>query len=389
VKLIILSLILGFVSWIAGLIIYAAFYDTLPLMGLIGVIFAILAAVVMIGVHLISVFCNAYDDPLIPIPDFPGVAFVIIIVGIVVTLLLGSVFQWIYGLNAQEITTEPTSYIFVIDDSGSTDETDPNMMRYSAINAVLEDKDESFPYMVYSFGSDTTVIRPMGAISEGTQLSDNRCSGGTAIRGALNQVMEDYESGQWEGGAYPKVILLTDGYAQDCHLRFLLNRTLKKYNKANISISTVGLEQVDEDLMQTIADTTNGVYINVSDASMLNTAMAAATKTITVARDLLSVRPPVKNGALFAILRIVFVAVLGMLLGGLVCVCYGNEDSIELILISSGIKAIIGALVMELGTNVFGMSAKFAWLILWLLLALTIAMKPTYSNVQHSGVMMR
>lgn len=46
---------------------------------------------------------------------------------------LGTLFQWIYGLHYDREPTEPTAYIFVIDDSGSMESNDPDQLRYNIL----------------------------------------------------------------------------------------------------------------------------------------------------------------------------------------------------------------------------------------------------------------
>ena len=96
----------------------------------------------------------------------------------------------------------------------------------------------------------------------------------------------------------------------------------------------------------------------------------------TSSRDLLSARYADQGNFRLALMRVVFLFILGTGIGLLAMLVYGNEESAMLMVISSAVKALAGALVMELGTGVFGMPAKLAWLILWILIAATIAKKP-------------
>ena len=359
-----------------GNLVYEAFFNQIPRVFLIGAVFAVLCVIVLLVVHLIGNLTGAYEYPVLPLPDIPGLIPILIAVGTVAVFFLSSLFQWIYAMDFQKQEMGPTSYIFVIDDSGSTADSDPNQMRYSAIDDVLADMDESFPYMVYSFSDDYEILRDMAPISEGKDSLTGESYGGTAIRGVLSQVMEDHENQVWDGGERPRVILMTDGYATDLGIFHPIRRVLKQYVRAGISISTVGLEQADEKLMTQIADTTGGVYVPASDAGELSAAMQSAV-TQTTSRDLVSARYTVHNDALLGFLRILFIFILGMAIGLLAMLVYGNEDSTMLMVISSAVKALVGALIMELGTGVFGMPSKLAWLILWILLAATIARKPS------------
>lgn len=376
IVLLIVTIAAGVVSWIIGNFVYEIFFDRMPRVFLIGAVFAILALIIMIVVHIVSNLSGAFEEPALPLPDIPGIIPILIAVGTVAVFFLSALFQWIYALDFQKQVQNPTSYIFVIDDSGSTAESDPDQMRYSAIDDVLEDMDESFPYMVYSFSDECEILRDMAPISEGKADLTGNSYGGTAIRGVLTQVMNDYKNQVWDGGERPKVILMTDGYATDIGLFHPINRVLKQYVREGVSISTVGLEQTDENLMTQIADTTGGVFVRASDAGELSSAMQSAVSR-TSSRDLVSARYSGQDNALLGFLRILFIFILGTGTGLLAMLVYGNEDSAILMIISSAVKALAGALVMEIGTGVFGMPVKLAWFLLWLLLAATIALKPS------------
>lgn len=369
------SIIAGLVSWIIGNFVYEVFFNQIPRVFLIGIVFAILCLCVLVVVHGVGRLTGAFEEPVLPLPDIPGMIPVLIAAGTAAVFFLSALFQWIYAMDFQKQVQNPTSYIFVMDDSGSTAESDPAQMRYSAIDDVLEDMDESFPYMVYSFSDNYEILRGMAPISEGKDGLTGNSYGGTAIRGVLTQVINDYKNQVWDGGERPKVILMTDGYATDIGLFHPINRVLKQYVREGISISAVGLEQTDENLMNQIADTTGGVFVRASDAGDLSSAMQSAV-SLTSSRDLVSARYIDHADVLLGFLRILFIFILGTGTGLLAMLVYGNEDSTILMIVSSAAKALAGALVMEIGTGVFGMPVKLAWLILWILLAATIALKP-------------
>ena len=221
----------------------------------------------------------------------------------VLFVALGALFQWIYGLHINPNSSEPTSYVFVIDDSGSMEENDPGQLRYDAIGEVLEKKPSDFPYMVYGFANDVILLREMQPVSNGTAGLIGNSNGGTSIKGALDQVISDYQNGVWDGGRSPKVILLTDGYATDLGWFSSISGTLKQYARNRISISTIGLGDVDVGLLERIAAATGGVFIDISDASSLADAMENAATQYAI-DDLLTTRYPGRMDILFGFLRI-------------------------------------------------------------------------------------
>lgn len=374
VLLIPITVIVGIVAWLIGRAMYAALINTMPRPVLIGLIFAVFFLILALVVFLISSSRGIFEENLLT-GGGAGSMLLMIVVGAVVIFALGTLFQWIYGLNLKQKTVEPTSYVFLIDDSGSMESSDPTGERYTAINQVLDGMDDSFPYMVYSFSSGNEIVKDMAPISAGVTPLSGLNEGGTEIRGVLEQVISDYKNGVWDGGDSPRVILLTDGYATDIGLFRSINSVLKEYSGAHISVSTVGLGYVDESLLKKIADSTGGVYIDVSQASDLSAAMGEAATSYTD-RDLLSTRYVASMNGFYAFLRILFLTILGAAIGCGIALVYGYEESLPLTMIASGVTAVLGALIMELGCNAVGASDKWMWLLLWILIALTIALKP-------------
>ena len=371
-----ITLAAGIVAWLIGTLVYSGMVDTASRPWLIGLIFLILYVIVVLTVFIFSNITAVFRENMLTGSPDKGLTALILLAGAVIVFFLAAFFQWLYGLSASAKQAGPTSYVFVIDDSGSMTANDPDGERYTAIREVLRDMDSDFPYMVYGFSNDTTVLQPMTTVGKGLPQLSGASDGGTAIRGALKQVLEDYQSGVWKGGDSPRVILLTDGVAGDIGLFRPINPVLKQYAKARISVSTVGLGDADENLMRSIAESTGGVYIDVSDATELSAAMkSAAVKTS--AHDLLSVRYSSHLGWLYGFLRILFLTILGCVIGLGALVAYGYADTANLLLVATGATSLLGALLMELSTGL-GASAGLMWLILWILYSATAAGKPVY-----------
>lgn len=129
-----------------------------------------------------------------------GSVLIAIFASTVLIAALGTLFQWIYGLHYDREPTEPTAYIFVIDDSGSMESNDPDQLRYAAVNKVLEKKPADFPYMIYGFSNQVSILREMMPISDGAMDITGNNRGGTCIKKVMNQVIADYQNHIWEGG---------------------------------------------------------------------------------------------------------------------------------------------------------------------------------------------
>lgn len=379
--LIIVTSILGGASWFAGTVLHSTLVDTIPRFVLIGIIFAVLCFALCFVIFIFSKATSCFEENIITRSPSGGGVVVIILISTIVILLMAMLFQWIYGLNFGKQASGPTSYIFLIDDSGSMQVSDPSQIRYKAISDVLSDMPDSFPYMVYGFSDWPEIIKKMGPISDGIPQLTGINSGGTSIKSTLNQVLDDYNNRVWDGGKSPKVILLTDGYATDIDFISPIGGTLKDYVSTGISVSTVGLgHAADADLLSDIAQTTGGIFIDVADVAMLSEAMRTAAREYT-ARDLLSARYMPSLNFLYGFLRVLFITILGLAIGFAASIAYGVQESIPITMISTVVKSILGALIMELGTGLVGLPDRYMWLALWILLAMTIAVKTT----RHRG----
>lgn len=382
VQMLLLTLLVGVVAWFVSTWIYDAVVDMLPRPVTIGLMFALLSLFVGLGVFILSTVLGTFEENIVTNGSNASIL-VMVLLAPALFVALGALFQWIYGLHINPNSSEPTSYVFVIDDSGSMEGNDPGQLRYDAIGEVLEKKPSVFPYMVYGFANDVTLLREMQPVSDGTAGLIGNSNGGTSIKGALDQVISDYQNGVWDGGRTPKVILLTDGYATDLGWFSSISGTLKQYARNRISISTVGLGDVDVGLLERIAAATGGVFIDISDASSLADAMDNAATQYAI-DDLLTTRYPGRMDILFGFLRILFISLLGVGIGLLKAIAYGQMDSSTLIVISSAIQSVVGAIVMELFTSLMGVSDRMCWFVLWQFMAVTVCTKQeTYRKAPY------
>lgn len=382
VQMLLLTLLVGIAAWFISSWAYDLVVDSLPRPLTIGLMFALLSLLVGLGVFIISTVQGTFEENIVTNGSSASVLMIALLAPVLL-IALGALFQWIYGLHISPDLSEPTAYVFVIDDSGSMEGNDPSQLRYKAIGEVLEKKPSDFPYMVYGFANEVTLLREMQPVSAGTAGLTGYSNGGTSIKGALDQVISDYQNGVWDGGETPKVILLTDGYATDLGWFSSINGILKQYARNRISVSTVGLGDVDVELMERIAAATGGVFIDISDAASLADAMDNAATQYAV-DDLLTTRYPGRMDVLFGILRILFISLLGVCIGLLKSIAYGQMDSSTLTVISSAIQSVVGAIVMELFTSLMGVSDRMCWFALWLLITATVCTKQeTYRRAPY------
>lgn len=377
VPILIASLVAGLIGCLVSGFLYSVFKEILwsPLaVGLSFMIFAIIFIVIMLIVSLVSENLTYH----VARHHDGGKITLALIAIIILSLILGTFFEFIYEIDMfseKDKNLEPSSYVFIIDNSGSMEGNDSEGLRYDSIEEIISKKDLSFPYAVYSFGSSVAVERALAPISAGNNEFQHEANGGTAMKLALTTVYDEYQNGlKDQMGKAPKVLLLSDGYAGDIGWFSGIDKLLKSYAKSNITISTVGLGNSDEALMQQIADATGGVYVSVEDVGMLDDLMQHAITQSSedrYARTLYTLRNVPKLDFVYGLFRILFTSVLGILISCAMLFATGKGDDSETILISSVITGILGGFLLEIGINVFGISPGFIRFLYFVLVAST------------------
>lgn len=304
------------------------------------------------------------------------------VIFVLIFFIAAGVFECIYEIDTKVDYVEPDSYVFVVDDSGSMSANDENELRLSAIDDLLKNKSDSFPYSIYVFASDVEQKRGMLQKSSGESDIDLLSDGGTAILGSLDKILEDINSNSLKTYNATRLILLSDGYGDTSSLDPSLSKTLKKYAEKNISISTVGLgNSVDESTMKKIAYDTNGVYVQVDNATDLDTAFAQASVG-TSNRNILGYRGYCHSDILHAIMRIVFLFLLAAAINILKFYTYGKYYKIQIPI--SIITSLLAPIFMEISLNLFSFGENATRIVFWIMLALMIIEKVNSIFVKRS-----
>jgi len=264
-----------------------------------------------------------------------------LILTMVVLVIVSGVLEFLYELGGAYSPKEASSYVFIIDDSGSMNENDPMDERRRAIGNIINEMNTNLPYAVYIFNSECQEVKPMSSdIDNDFSLNSN---GGTDIVKALKVVYSKYNSRNKIWGDSPKVLLLTDGNSSSSGL----SKILRKYKSSNISISTVGFGSADSNYLKNIADKTGGVNINSNQISMLKSSMEEALKSYSDGkRNLLSDRL-CKHDGLYAFIRIVFLIIISALIAKIKANAMYDTDSQPIYYIISLLLGIIASILME------------------------------------------
>lgn len=372
-----ISAFAGGIIWFLCNCLYSVYKLKIAGFWMIPVLCSVLFAVLFLTVWIGSVITGSFDSQSSLYSGWESM-FRYFAIGIAAVFFLTMLLEYLYELNPKQKMIEPSSYIFVIDESGSMGGNDPKGLRYDAIREIMDSLENTLPYMVYAFSSEPRVLRDMGTLVSDEPEIPVTCDGATSIRETTLRILQDYKEKRWNGGDNPKVIFLTDGYATDLDNGFLwfkgnvpeFNAALEEYSDLGINISTVGLGSVDKELMKKMAETTGGVFISVDQATDLAAAMKTAATSYSE-RDLLSVRYMKHMNKLFGFLRILFLSLIGMLIGGLLTLAYMDDSSIPLIIVNSAVGSIIGSILLEVGVQ-HGVYQSVLWLLLWILFATTM-----------------
>lgn len=297
-------------------------------------------------------------------------------IALLLIIVLSVFFEFIYEIiKERDKTREISSYLFIIDDSGSMLSNDPDGIRYQVIDELLADKPSDFRYGIYSFNNDIVCLREMAPKSDVQMITYPEVTGGTRIKGVLEEVGDAVKQGTIALDEGTRVILLSDGYATD--LTFLNNNAvlgaLRDFSNKGITVSTVGLSDADDNLMSLIADKTGGVYVKVDDASQLNDAMSQAAVKQRDSRNLLGYRTTAPSlDILLGILRVLFIALLGVVIAGEKTVLCERFLDTSAVLVSSAIGSVLAGICIEIGMNTLGIHPAIMRLITCALIAFTL-----------------
>lgn len=293
----------------------------------------------------------------------------------VLMLLLSAFFEFLYGWVGTGGKQPVSSYLFVIDNSGSMDKTDPDGMRYQAIEKLLENKEPEFLYGIYHFSDSAKLVRDMAPVRAGGYSQEAVNGGGTAVIRALDTILSDIHDGRLVLDDHCRMILLSDGYATDVDdaSRYDCIRRLEQFADQGISISTVGMAgDVDTQLLMLAADKTGGTYVSVQHVEQLEQGMRLAAQTEEENRNLLGYRSESTSGILYAAMRIIFIICLGILVAvekTVLCERFLNTNSV---LASSMIGSGLAGICLEAGMNTFGLHPSAMRTALCVLIAFTL-----------------
>lgn len=307
IKLIpVVSIIVGVVFWIIGELLFDLLTERLftPVgISLYFLLFSIILSAVLLIIGFFQVDLHESGNA-----RNTKEAIRLGIILIVILFMLAGAFEFLYELGDQSLP-EPTSFILLIDDSGSMSRNDSMNDRPNKIDEFMKASGD-LPYAVYKFTSDAVLIKGMGMYTyDDISQMEFDSYGDTGIIKSINTVVDDYEQGVLSGGGeYPRIILFSDGGSSS----FGMRRATKRCINDGITICSVGFGGCDERYLEKIANMTGGTYVYCDDVAGLDKSMKKVA-TAHLERNLLSVRSVIHKDWLYCILRLLFLSILGII----------------------------------------------------------------------------
>lgn len=347
IKMVIGSILAGLIYGVAGELIYKSIELQIPHIIIVMLYFTGMFLFLGIAVYFIGKAGNYQSYA--PVNKKQWVAAFILMV------LFSLLFEFLYSnISFKAKGHNFSSYVFVIDSSGSMNETDPEGMCYKAVDKLLGNKDSEFEYAIYKFSDSTELAREMAPVDKDIEKQEIVNAGGTQIANALETVLKDIQSGKMVLGNDPRVILLSDGQATDVDSSNMdgYNIILEQFKEQGITISTVGMtHEADTKLLMHTARSTGGIFASVDNVEQLEQEMEQMVEEVKEDRSLLKAHTESGINWFFAVLRILFITCLGVIIAvekAILCERFLNTNTV---LISSVTGSVMAGIFMEAGMD--------------------------------------
>lgn len=351
--MVVFSFIGGILSWIIGEAILEKLTYTLPDSVIIGLYFGVFALIVG-AFCLVAEYIRPEINGMLWRNNYYGMSFKYLFLSTFLGLFLTAfIFQLIYGMNIGHIK-KINDVVILIDMSGSMRETDPNNERLEAAKQLVAGMNEENRISMFVFNDNITKVQDMTEVTNSVKndISSNidkfkNPDGNTNIKGALNEGIKNIEDTAQNQRA-AMVILLSDG--EDTYgLKNSFNDTIKAYKDRKIPVYTIGMNKSDFSLLKKLSRITGGNYYSVYDAKNVRGIFNKIYKE----RDrrlLIDNRNGMsESSAIYAVLRIILVALLGALIGLSVALTFDNRYTVKSFIIGGAFGGIAAGIILEVG----------------------------------------
>ena len=282
--------------------------------------------------------------------------------------------EYLYETNFRLDSQKPSAntYIFLIDDSSSMEVSDPRNQRYSVVETILGEKQDSTRFAVYSFGSGVKQLVPMQTVGDGFPSIPVSSAGLTHMKEGLETVLEDCLQERWADHGAISMILITDGAPSDFKSFAQIRSILDQYNALGITLGIVGATGADTDLMNAMAEYTGGTFTSINDINMMEDAVLLVANAMRPTRDLLSENTTGTPEWLYALIRILAITIAGTLIALTAALCYGNNTVFNYMFWANTIKAVFAGILMEAAFRIGLVDGTLLRLAAWVLLGTII-----------------
>ena len=307
----------------------------------------------------------------------------LMIVSIAILGLLGIIFQFIYGLGySKKQVSQIDDYIFVIDNSGSTDDSDPGNLRFSEVESLLRKLDSSNRFAVEIFDHEIKGKLSLNQVNEAairefmdlTGSLENVEKGGTEIQLVLSDVVDTYT----QDGRNAAVILLSDGESMSpVDYKYLGDCFVEK----NLPIYCVAFSYMGRNGMKTmtkLAENTDGYYCEIDDLSDLQSTINNMIELSSKRSLLERRRGRDNNNILSMILRILFISTLGVLVEIALALIMDYEDLLREALLIHIVFSILAGFTAEFVMRLFS-NSSITRLLMCVLMSVVVVSYTEYS----------
>lgn len=370
-------------GWLGAECIYKILPTSMPTTVQVGIYFSILMLSVSLTSFVSELIVNRSKSSWAGNEILRSIFF--IITSVIIFGLLGMLFQFIYGLGyTKKQTAQIDDYFFVIDNSGSTDGSDPDNLRFSEVESLISRLNPNNRFAIEVFDDTIDGKIPLSQVNDSSiaDLSEfnNRMTsiekGGTEIQLVLSDVVDNYTL----DGRNAAVILLSDGESNSpIDYKYLGNSFLGK----NLPIYCVAFSNMGRSGVKTmtrLAEYTDGYYCEIDDLSNLQLTINNMLE-LTSRRSLLERRRGSDTSNILAmLLRILFVSTLGILVEIALALILDYEDLLKSALFIHIPFSILAGIVAEFIMKLLAYS-NVTRLIMCVLMSVVVVsyMKYTYS----------
>jgi Ca-activated chloride channel family protein len=353
-KLLIACLTGSFVAFISGNIILALLGGVVHPIPLVGLYFGLFSLLVLFT----ALTCETLDPRIqswLWRSEEAGKSWLRMLVASAAFFCIGCIIQFIYGLVPAATATQQTDdYIIVIDNSGSTSNSDPQEERFAATLGFLNKLTDNNRASIIVFSDDAEVLSDLTPVDNeyrdniSTQLSGYDSAGGTDIQvalfTALNTVDDPIRSAM--------VILLSDG-----ENRVDESLIVSSFNDKNVILNSVGYSYngfYGTSLLVKLSSLTNGTYYSVNEINQLSGTFDRILYQDSTKRMLLDYRYGLdRTSVLFMLIRILMITTIGFAVSFAFGAVFNNRHLIRQLFIQKAAAGLIAGCVLEFGLFFF------------------------------------